>query len=666
MIYRSNPTATATLCATNLKDREILHKDSRPTGAGHFSSSGSSLWLAVLLPCVAILAVPLFPCTLQGAEDTSEEHCKQPTPTPSLSMCENMAHWSAVCAERARVYEQFDEAENAELRTQLQESLEDLQNAYPSAIQEGQSWYDYLMWKDICRLAASEPLEEPLLDDLELSWSDAPWGWGAGELAAASASALRCIRVCRASHRQETSQQQAEAWNSLADLLESPEGLTRQQRSSLAEALWERERLGQSPEITSPLRKVLSKPNLVVNVSRPWFTSQLSVQVDEPFKTRGVFAGADTVATGRMTGATECHLRLSPSGLAWDVEFQGESNSMSTSCSRGVQIKARSETTVSGSKRFRLSPVGLETDPAEVSATTDMVYENISTGGLAFRQAAACSRAAARRPQAERDTSESVSDSVRSYLDEAGKDTSEAFNQNYRWFRNQFATAGRIVPQVQLGLDDQWIQWESRLEGLGGLAAPDCPPVFDTTAPVTLHVAASAVEELALALLGDGRFTQDDLAERINSLTGEDAGSWSTDEPFVVEFCTQPVRIAIEDDRLLVTFSMRSFESGDTTFPAMTVRVDYAIQVRDDGVTLTRAGKVTVEPLEFGADGADRKLTGRQQTLRLVAQRKLNRIFKEEIHGFSFELPLTRPEERVRISQARARHGWLQLAATQE
>jgi hypothetical protein len=43
----------AGLCTTNLKDREVFHKDPQPSGAGHFSSSGSSYWLAALPPCEA-------------------------------------------------------------------------------------------------------------------------------------------------------------------------------------------------------------------------------------------------------------------------------------------------------------------------------------------------------------------------------------------------------------------------------------------------------------------------------------------------------------------------------------------------------------------------------------------------------------------------------------
>ncbi|MHB8901237.1 MAG: alpha-N-acetylglucosaminidase TIM-barrel domain-containing protein [Thermoguttaceae bacterium] len=39
-------------CITNLKDREVLHKDPRPAGADHLNSSGSSRWLAALPPYV--------------------------------------------------------------------------------------------------------------------------------------------------------------------------------------------------------------------------------------------------------------------------------------------------------------------------------------------------------------------------------------------------------------------------------------------------------------------------------------------------------------------------------------------------------------------------------------------------------------------------------------
>jgi len=40
------------VCATNLKDRELLHKVQRPTGAGSRRWCGSTNWLAALSPCV--------------------------------------------------------------------------------------------------------------------------------------------------------------------------------------------------------------------------------------------------------------------------------------------------------------------------------------------------------------------------------------------------------------------------------------------------------------------------------------------------------------------------------------------------------------------------------------------------------------------------------------
>ncbi len=40
-------------CTTNAKDREVFHKDQRPTGAGQGEASGSSHWVAALPPCAS-------------------------------------------------------------------------------------------------------------------------------------------------------------------------------------------------------------------------------------------------------------------------------------------------------------------------------------------------------------------------------------------------------------------------------------------------------------------------------------------------------------------------------------------------------------------------------------------------------------------------------------
>jgi sugar lactone lactonase YvrE len=66
---------------TNLKDRELLHKDSRPTGAGHRRPSGSSYWLAALPPCVCTLAIVALLAGVATAESVVDKISKAGEPT---------------------------------------------------------------------------------------------------------------------------------------------------------------------------------------------------------------------------------------------------------------------------------------------------------------------------------------------------------------------------------------------------------------------------------------------------------------------------------------------------------------------------------------------------------------------------------------------------------
>ena len=79
-----------------------------------------------------------------------------------------------------------------------------------------------------------------------------------------------------------------------------------------------------------------------------------------------------------------------------------------------------------------------------------------------------------------------------------------------------------------------------------------------------------------------------------------------------------------------------------------------------------RDGKLRVRPLATH-EGEQPVLSGRQQTLRLAAERKLNKAFASTFIWPAPKLPLGSGEPaKMRIDKAQVDDGWLQISLARE
>jgi hypothetical protein len=356
-----------------------------------------------------------------------------------------------------------------------------------------------------------------------------------------------------------------------------------------------------------------------------------------------------------------------------------------------VSVDSRGRTRIRGQKLFTLSARGLTAEGATADADTNVEIININAGGGA-RGRRAPGEVRARIPAVEADVSADAERTTIARLDAEGGKLVERFNNNYHEnFRNPWITSGRLLPRIRAASTEQALHWECFLAPAYGMAADAPPPAFDGGGGVVVCLAESAMEQQAVSAWGGKRMTGRELLESLKEVLGESASDPSASdesdeaaesgapaepvEPdWVVTFADVPCRVRIADGIVTASYFFTSYEQGDSSFPAMTMQVAYAVEERDGNLALVRQGTPSVMPTAH-ADGTTQRLTGRQRTLRIMAQRQFDQMLSQEVVWSGMELPVASAQSAsaqsasppvMRVNKAQATDGWLQVGLRSE
>jgi hypothetical protein len=213
--------------------------------------------------------------------------------------------WAAACRLAGEQYAAPTSEQLAASKRMLSQRLDALERRLPSLRQAGDEWREFLYWPEIRWLATSDTIDPATLDRLESRWRGAPTIWAEPPLVEAALAAQDCIQRMRAAAAQESEEQHAAAWHELAELVASPEA---DHRGALAAALAGREQLGQSSSLTASIRRELSRPNIVLRARTAWLASLFERKINDSVAVNDVFAGARSVGSGTLSGATRCEV----------------------------------------------------------------------------------------------------------------------------------------------------------------------------------------------------------------------------------------------------------------------------------------------------------------------------------------------------------------------
>jgi hypothetical protein len=564
------------------------------------------------------------------------------------------ADWPAEARRLSEAFAPIGPTQLQPARERVRVALNALENRLPALRSPEHGWSKFLSWPE-SRQLVSEASELPnqLLTDLETRWQQVLLVWDDPDVVEASLAVRTLIPLLRAKLYGETQAEHAAAWQSIAAAAE-PGG----NPAKLMVLVAVREGLAQSSPLTASMRRELTFPNAVVEISTEWFKQQAMQDIDEPYQINGFYAGAATRGNGRLNGKLELAIDRAAAAATLVQGLSAVSRSASQGGRDGVSVASRATTTISGQKLFTLDGVGLRTRPATAGANTAIAYDNVFAGG-GRRGSIGTSEAYGSRSQAEADASEEAARGARSRLDGFGRQWVGDFNREYQQhFRNPWLATPQLAPVVRVSAHDGKLAWQAQLASLRGFEVRRAPE-FTSQSDATLRFSSSAIEAHAAAVYGGKYLTGAELSRAMAEMFGQRA----EDEPadVRVRFAARPCDVKIAGGELSCELHFSEFESGETTYPSLLVELRYKFEPRDRGVALVRAQppKVTLvrEP------GDDGPLTGRQQTLRIGAQRKIAGLIGEEFAWSEVRLPLTPGEpQKFDIAALLAEGDWLQLA----
>ncbi len=583
-----------------------------------------------------------------------EERAKELAPLPATE-------WAAECRRVGKEQKPVSAEQIQAARTELQTRLNGLERRLPALRRPNDPWASYLFWPETRALIQADTPDAAQLDRLEGRWEAAINAWDAPELTEASFAVRSYIRKFRAYLANESPEQHAASWDELARLLESHQQSPQSDTSAIAAAVRRRERLGEGSRLTTSIRNELSQPNIVLRARKQWLQSQFSDKIDEPFNMNEVFAGAQTVGRGTLSAQTRCDVLPSRSVGQWLFKFDGTTQARATGSSEGVTVTSHSTTQIHGAKPFTLDARGLHPKPATVTASTSVVYDNIDAPGRSRRRSEAISQTHGRRPQAESEGAASARRSVTQRMDQDGQELADKFNKTTGdQLHNRYFDTRRSPPEVRVQAGDDLVTWSCRLEGPDQFAANNAPPTFEPDADVVMSIAASALEDEALSMLGGKTLTAAQLAKTVAQMLGEPAEEGEEAQDFTAVFENHPCDVQLADGKIHVRLNICSFASAEVQYPAMTVDMEYVAQQREGQLALVRQGSVRVKPVVAPGESG---ISGRQQTLRLAVQRKLNKALATEFVWAGPSLSAGEAEtHRLRIQKAHVDAGWLQVA----
>jgi hypothetical protein len=576
------------------------------------------------------------------------------------------ADWPAACRNAAEHQSPVEPADMKRAQRALAERLDALERRLPNLRVLGNEWREFLYWPETRWLVTSDSVDATTLDRLEIRWCGAPTLWSDTRLIEASLAVQSYTRLLRAHLTRESQEAHRAAWLELADLVAARSESYGGGHEPIARALIARERLGQSSPLTASMRREMSRPNVVLRARTGWLESRFVQSVSETFNVNDVFAGARSVGSGTLTAKTSCQILPSTTLGHWVLRIEGASKSSTTGNADRVSVSSRATTQIRGEKPLSIGVRGVVAGPASASATTAIVYDRIDAEGIRRRRDEAVRQTHARRGEAEAQASARAKSSVIERMNEQGARLADEFSRPYRErLRNPQLDAGRLPPEVRVRTNKDHLRWECRLEGLGQFAAASSPGDFSPEADVVLSFAASALEEQSVVALGGRQLTADELTKELGKLFGDPSSASAGEQDFRVEFAPRPCDIEIAGGQLRAKFHMDAFASADVEYPPMTVEAVYAVQEKDGGLALVQQGKLQVKPPAL-ADGAAPVPSGRQQTLRLGAERKLNKALAKEFFWSGPPVPGSKDKAaKMRVRGAQAEHGWLQVALSQ-
>lgn len=567
-------------------------------------------------------------------------------------------------------YRPLDQADVAAVRADLDAALAALETRFAKAGDTSEGWKTYLDWAGL--KASLVDAKGPDLAKLEQVFARLSAGHeGLGLLCFAELrDAIRAyVGVARAVGDASVKDRFEKVIDGLAASLESHAKAPGGEDAAMISAYlrWLSD-ARQAPELVQSIRSGLLNRNFYANISEAVLSAAMGRDVDETEPVRDVILGTNIFGTGRTTGNVTVKLVPSQDAATIMTVLQGTNLSDTTGYNGPVVIYANGTTNITTSKQIVIDGRQLRTRPAQADATTcSHIHSICAQRGGRIVENIAWKRAGKQKCQAEAIAAQHAECRARARVDaEVDGLIGTANDDLQKKVRGPLTERGLYPAKLNFSTDKDFLNVSILQAGAFDLAAATEPPQVVADADLRVQIHESMINNFASGAIAGMLLREERVQEAVKNLLGElpkELESEKDSLPWGISFQqARPVWVAFGDNRFTLSIRGRSFYEGDQRHPGMDVTVTYQIVGEGDAVKAVRQGDVQIFPPGFDPKG-DKQLTTQETAIRRILQRRLGKLFEEEIVPEGLVLPKDwRRAGVMKLVQWEARDGWLVLA----
>ena len=428
------------------------------------------------------------------------------------------------------------------------------------------------------------------------------------------------------------------------------------------------EAAGQAKWLVQAIRHHFAHQNFLAQVSAGVVGAGIAGPVDQTEPVRDVILGTNIRGTGHTTGKITVELIPADERAEIKIVAQTTTESETIGSNGPARIHSTGTTRITTRKPILIDAEHIWALPAESEAVTHSTVTAIRAArGSGVVERAARNRVYQQKAEGDRIAARHAEQRANRRADEeAGQVIDEANAALREKLRQPLVERGLFPQPLRFSTTETALYATAFQGGAAKLGAPVPPPDLAEGADLAVRLHESMIHNLANGAFAGMTVKEEKFLELITGLAGslpEQLQPEEDSEPWGITFAQrQPISVRFADGRLRLTIRGRQYTKGENSYPGMNVTVSYQIVKTGGGFKAVRQGEIEILPPGFAADGGG-QLSVRQQVIRNLLQRRLDKLFEKESIAQPLELPGKWSQAgKFALAQWEARDGWLVMA----
>ncbi|MCG8583608.1 MAG: hypothetical protein MI757_02740 [Pirellulales bacterium] len=421
---------------------------------------------------------------------------------------------------------------------------------------------------------------------------------------------------------------------------------------------------GQADKLVRAIRKDLSKTNLFVQTSAAFVDASMSKDVDQTHPLTDFILGTSISGTTRMIGRLSAGLADSKDSAVIQTKMIGTVHSDTVGHKGPATIWTKGTTSVDATMPLRFTGDRLTPEAPSATCSTSTEFQGLCTRPK-FLQNAAWRRAYQSKGSAEYVAARHAETRVENRMAAQGEEAADEANRKL--------DAKFRLPLLRLRAYPETMAVSSTTDHLtiaaiqadgSQIAAPTEAPNLEDGSDLAVRVHETMLNNLTARVLAGNTYTDEELKETLKNLTGkvpEELQDNEDKDPWSITFTkVRPMICGFDDEHFTLVIQGSKYTSGEKEYKSMNISVKYKMEKTDKGSKLTRVGEIQFAP---PGHKPGKTLSAGQIALRTILQKKLKNVFKPVIESDGLEFSgRLKKVGKLRLSQLASDDGWMTLA----